>query len=139
VRTLVVAVVLVVAMPSLAGARGGEDVKAIRALLHQRMTLLKQGKFRAMYALTTSRFRARCPYVRFARENRRLRRALGRTALVDRIQVRFLAARRAQVAYRFLKNRRPYLWVRFRHRDGYTKVGRRWYDEYDRVACTSLS
>ena len=136
VRALVLALVVALALPTLAGARGGEDVRAIRALLHQQMTLLKQGKYRAMYARTTQRYRANCRYVKFVAVNRRLRRALGPTALVDRIQVKFLTARRAHVAYRFLKNRRPYRWVTFSRRDEYLKVGRRWFDDYDRIACT---
>jgi hypothetical protein len=136
VRVVVLVLVVALAMPAIAGARGGEDVRAIRALLQQRMTLLKQGKYRAMYALTTQRYRANCRYVKFVAVNRKLRRALGRTALVDRIRVKFLAARRAHVAYRFLKNRRPYRWVGFNRRDAYTKVGRRWFDDYDGLACT---
>ena len=135
-RAVILVLVAALAMPAIAGARGGEDVRAIRALLHKQMTLLKQGKYRAMYGLTTQRYRANCRYVKFVAVNRRLRRALGPTALVDRIQVKFLAARRAEVAYRFLKNRRPYRWVTFRQRDAYLKVGRRWFDDYDRIACT---
>jgi hypothetical protein len=135
VRALVLALVVALVVPTLAGARGGADVRAIRAVLHQQMTLLKQGKYRSMYALTTQRYRANCPYVKFVATNRALRQKLGPTALVDRIQVKFLAAKQAQVAYRFLKNRRPYLWVRFGQRDTYTKVGRRWFDDYDGIAC----
>ena len=134
-RVVVLALVAALALPAIAGARGGEDVRAIRALMQQRMTLLKQGKYRAMYALTTQRYRANCRYVKFVAVNRRLRRALGPTALVDRIQVKFLAARRAHVAYRYLKNRRPYRWVGFSRRDAYAKVGRRWFDDYDQLAC----
>lgn len=136
-RALLLAAVLalVLVIPSVAGARGGEDVKALRALLQQQTTLLKQGKFRAMYALTTRRFRNRCRYARFVRSQRADRRRLGPTAQVDRIQVRFLTARRAIVAYRFLKRGRPFVWVRFSRRDLHAKVGSRWYDEYDRIAC----
>jgi hypothetical protein len=136
VRVVVLVLVAALAMPAIAGARGGEDVRAIRALMQQRMTLLKQGKYRALYALTTQRYRANCRYVKFVAVNRRLRRALGPTALTDRIQVKFLAARRSHVAYRYLKNRRPYRWVTFSRRDAYLKVGRRWFDDYDRIACT---
>lgn len=135
-RVFVLAILLALALPTLAGARGGADVRAIRTLLHQEMTLLKQGKYRAMYFRTTQGYRARCPYVRFVAKKRALRRALGPTAVVDRIQVKFLAAKRAHVAYRYLKNRRPYLWVSFGRQDAHTKVGRRWFDDYDRLACS---
>ena len=44
-KVVVLVLVAALAMPAIAGARGGEDVRAIRALLQQRMTLLKQGKY----------------------------------------------------------------------------------------------
>jgi hypothetical protein len=136
VRVLVLAVVLVLLSPSLAGARGGADVRAIRALLHRQMALAKDGNFRTLYqTTTTARFRAGCDYDRFVRIHRRLQLRLGPAAQVDRIQVRFTSARRAVVAYRYLKNRRPFLWVRFRAGDLYVKIGRRWYDEHDRTGC----
>ena len=135
-RVVVLVLLAALAMPAIAGGAGGEDVRAIRALLQQRMTLLKQGKYRAMYALTTQRYRANCRYVKFVHVNRELRRKLGPTAVVDRIQVKFLTDKQAHVAYRFLKNRRPYRWVRFSRQDAYTKFGRRWFDDYDRIACT---
>jgi hypothetical protein len=137
VRVALVALgVAVLAIPSVAGARGGEDVKALRALLQKQLTLTKQGEFRVMYDTTTTRrFRARCPYRRFVRLSREARAILGPTAQVDRILARFLSQRRALLSYRFLKNRRPFLRVRFSHRDVYTKVGSGWYDDYDRVSC----
>ena len=127
---------LVLAVPSVAGAKGGKDVQALRTLLQKQLTLTKQGQFRVMYRTTTTkRFRARCPYARFLRGARAARRALGPTAQVDRILVRFLTERRALVSYRFLKRGRPYLRVRFGQRDAYVKVRSGWYDDYDRVAC----
>lgn len=136
-RTAIVApAVLVVAIPGVAGARGGEDVKALRALLQKQLTLTKQGEFRVIYRTTTTRrFRARCPYPRFVQLAREVRAALGPTAKIDRILVRFLSKRRALLSYRFLKNGRPFLRVRFSDRDVYAKVGSRWYDDYDRVGC----
>ena len=137
VRVALVALgVVVLAIPSVAGARGGEDVKALRALLQKQLTLTKQGEFRVIYrTTTTSRFRARCPYRRFVRLAREVRVALGPTAKVDRILVRFLSQRRALLSYRLLKNGRPFLRVRFSDSDVYAKVGSRWYDDYDRVGC----
>jgi hypothetical protein len=133
---LVVLGVAVLAIPSVAGARGGEDVKALRALLQKQLTLTKQGEFRVMYDTTTTRrFRARCPYRRFVRLSREARAILGPTAQVDRILARFLSQRRALLSYRLLKNGRPFVRVRFSHRDLYTKVGSGWYDDYDRVSC----
>jgi hypothetical protein len=128
--------VLVLAVPSVGGAGGGEDVKALRALLQKQLTLTKQGQFRVMYRTTTTRrFRVRCPYRRFARRALAAQAALGRTAQVDRILARFLSQRRALLSYRFLKNGRPVGRVRFSDRDLYAKVGSRWYDDHDRLAC----
>jgi hypothetical protein len=136
-RAAVVAVgVLVLAIPGVARARGGEDVKALRALLQKQLTLTKQGQFRVMYRTTTTkRFRARCPYSRFVRGARAARAALGATAQVDRILARFLTQRRALLSYRLLKNGTPVARVRFSDRDLYAKVGSGWYDDYDRGAC----
>jgi hypothetical protein len=66
------------------------------------------------------------------KENRRI---LGPTAQVDRILVRFVSARSAIVSYRFLRRGRPFLRVRFSDGDRYAKLGVRWFDEYDRLAC----
>jgi hypothetical protein len=133
---LLIALAILLATPALGGAAGGEDVRAIRALLQRELTLLKQAKYPRLYALTTRGFRQRCSYPRFARDSRELRRRLGPSAVVDRIRVDFETKRSAIVEYRYLKNRRPYLWVRFRRGDLYAKVGSRWYDEFDRTACS---
>jgi hypothetical protein len=133
--TVVLACVLALAMPTLGDAAGGRDVRAIRGLLHQQLSLLKQGKFRQLYALTTPGFRQRCSYPRFLRISREARRKLGPTSVVDRIRVDFKSRRLAVVEYRYLKNGKPFLWVRFRKGDRYAKLGTRWYDEFDRLAC----
>jgi hypothetical protein len=135
-RALVLTGVLVLAVPAAGDAAGGRDVRAIRGLLHTQLTLLKQGKFRKLYALTTPAFRRRCPYPRYLSRAREIRRKLGPNSLVDRIRVDFKTRRRAIVEYRYLKNRRPFLWVRFSRGDVYAKLGTRWYDEYDRIACS---
>jgi hypothetical protein len=110
-------------------------VRAIRGLLQQQLTLLKQGKFRQSYALTTPAFRRHCPYPRFLRRAREARRRLGPSAHVDRVRVDFRTRRRAIVEYRVLKNGRPFMWVRFSKGDRYAKLGTRWYDDYDGVKC----
>jgi hypothetical protein len=133
---LILACVLALAVPALGDAAGGRDVRAIRGLLHQQLTLLKEGKFRQLYALKTRGFRQRCPYPRFLRRAREARRKLGPNSQVDRIRVDFKTRRRAIVEYRYLKNRKPFLWVRFSKGDLYAKLGTRWYDEYDPVSCS---
>jgi hypothetical protein len=134
-RALVLACLVALAVPAIGGAAGGRDVRAIRGLLQQQLTLLKQGKFRQSYALTTPAFRRHCPYPRFLRRAREARRRLGPSAHVDRVRVDFRTRRRAIVEYRVLKNGRPFMWVRFSRGDLYAKLGTRWYDDYDGVKC----
>jgi hypothetical protein len=132
---VVLACLVALAVPAIGGAAGGRDVRAIRGLLQQQLTLLKQGKFRQSYALTTPAFRRHCPYPRFLRRAREARRRLGPSAHVDRVRVDFMTRRRAIVEYRVLKNGRPFMWVRFSKGDRYAKLGTRWYDDYDGVKC----
>jgi hypothetical protein len=134
-RALVLACLVALAVPAIGGAAGGRDVRAIRGLLQQQLTLLKQGKFRQSYALTTPAFRRHCPFPRFLRRAREARRRLGPSAHVDRVRVDFRTRRRAIVEYRVLKNGRPFMWVRFSKGDRYAKLGTRWYDDYDGVKC----
>ena len=132
---LVVACLAGLTLPAAVDAAGGRDVRAIRGLLHQELSLLKRGDFRQLYSLTTPEFRRQCRYPRFLYDARRFRRTLGSTAVVDRVRVDFKTRRRAIVEYRYLKNRRPFIWVRFEKGDRYAKLGTRWYDDYDRIAC----
>jgi hypothetical protein len=132
---LVAACLVGLALPAAGDAAGGRDVRALRGLLQQELSLLKQGTFRQLYSLTTPEFRRKCRYPRFLYDARRFRRTLGPTAVVDRVRVDFKTRRRAIVEYRYLKNRQPFIWVRFKKGDGYAKLGTRWYDDYDRIAC----
>lgn len=134
-RVVVLACLVALVLPALGGAAVGRDVTAIRGLLQQELTLLKQGKFRQSYALTTPAFRSHCPYPRFLRQALEARRRLGPSAWVDRVRVDFKTRRRAVVEYRVLKNGRPFMWVRFSNGDRYAKLGSRWYDDYDGVKC----
>jgi hypothetical protein len=134
-RAVVLACLVALSVAATAGAAGGRDVRAIRGLLQQQLTLLKQGKFRQSYALTTPAFRRHCPYPRFLRRAREARRRLRPSAHVDRVRVDFRTRRRAIVEYRVLKNGRPFMWVRFSKGDRYAKLGTRWYDDYDGVKC----
>lgn len=134
-RIVLLACVVALAVPAVGGAAGGRDVRAIRGLLQQQLTLLKKGKFKQSYALTTPAFRRHCPYPRFLRQAREARRRLGASARVDRVRVDFKTRRQAIVEYRVLKNGSPFMWVRFSKGDRYAKLGTRWYDDYDGVKC----
>jgi hypothetical protein len=105
-----------------------------RATLLQQAALLKQAKWRAMYATYTPRYRRSCPYTRFVQNARATRRVLGPDFELRRIQVRLETASRAIVAYSFVRNGQTLARVTLRHRDVYTKIGSRWYDERDRVS-----
>jgi hypothetical protein len=60
-RVVVLTCLVALVLPALGGAAVGRDVTAIRGLLQQELMLLKQGKFRQSYALTTPAFRSHCP------------------------------------------------------------------------------
>lgn len=105
-----------------------------KATLTQQASLFKQGKWKAMYATYTPRYRRACPYARFVTGQRQARSLIGTTFQLRGIQVRTETRTRAIVAYRFVRNGQTIANVTFRHRDVYVKIGSRWYDELDRVS-----
>ena len=98
--------------------------------------LLRQGRFRVMYRTTyTPAFRANCPWRTFVKRQRFGRRYLGPGFKVRDLRVRMVTPTRALLAYRFVRaNGQTAANVTFRHRDVYSKLGSRWYDEYDSVS-----
>jgi hypothetical protein len=104
-----------------------------KATLLQQVALLKQAKWRAMYATYTQRFRRSCPYSKFVAGQREGRRVIGTRFSVTGIRVRAETATRAIVAYRIVREGRTLGEVRLRDRDIYVRIGSRWYDELDRV------
>jgi hypothetical protein len=135
VRVLIAGLLCLVAIPAVAGAAGGKDVRAIRAVLQKQGSLIRQGEWRALYALTTPRMRSRCPYPRYRQLMQANRRLLGTNFRIDRIRVRFRASTRAVVAYRVVRPGKQAISVPFSAGDLYAKIGSRWYDEYDAIAC----
>ena len=105
-----------------------------KATILQQIALYKQGKWRAMYATYTPRFRRSCGYRRFVSVQTRNRGVTGTSFQLRGIQVRRETPSRAILAYRLVQGGRTVLQVTFRHRDVYTRIGGRWYDELDRVS-----
>jgi hypothetical protein len=128
-RWLVLGLIAVAAVP-IASAQGTTP----RATLLQQAQLLKQAKWRAMYATLTPGFRRACPYARFVQNSRQTRQALGANFQVRNIQVRNETPTRAIVAYMFFKDGRAIARVTLAHRDVYVKLRGRWYDQLDRVS-----
>ena len=128
-RWVALALIALVAVP-IASAQGTTP----RATLLQQAQLLKQAKWRAMYATYTPRFKRSCPYARFVTQQRQNRRILGTNFQIRGIQVRNETPTRAIVAYTFVKDGRPIAQVTLRHRDVYVKSGGRWLDQLDRVS-----
>jgi hypothetical protein len=129
-RTVILAGLAVALLAPVASAQRSTP----RATILQQAALLKQEKWRAMYATYTPRFRRSCPYARFLRNARETRRALGPNFELRQIQTRLETASRAIVAYSFVRNGRTLARVTFAHRDVYRKIGSRWYDELDRLS-----
>lgn len=121
---------LVVALLAPAALAQGSTPKAT---ITQQASLFKQGKWKALYATYTPRFRRACPYSRFVTGQRRARSVLGTNFQLGGIRVRMETRTRAVVAYRFVRNGQTIANVTFSHRDLYVKIGSRWYDQLDRV------
>ena len=130
VRVVVVSLIAVAVLVPVASAQRATP----RATLLQQASLLKQAKWRAMYATYTARFRRNCPYARFVRNGQQTRQAIGTSFQLRDIRVRFETQTRAIVAYSFVRNGRTLARVTFRHRDVYAKIGPRWFDQLDRVS-----
>jgi hypothetical protein len=127
------AFIAVVALALLAPTASAQGTSP-RSTLLQQASLVKQAKWRAMYATYTPRFRRSCPYPTFVQNARRLRAILGTNFQVRGIQVRTESRTRAIVAYHFVRGGRTVASVTFAHRDVYTRIGSRWYDDLDRVS-----
>jgi hypothetical protein len=134
--TLAVLAIVLAAPASVSGASASsQQTPGPKDLVLRQTTLLKQGRWRELYATYTLRFRQSCPYSTFVAQGREMRRSLGAFRLSG-IQVRNETPTRAILAYSFVKNGRVIGRITFRHRDVYVKVGGRWLDERDRVtAC----
>jgi hypothetical protein len=130
---IAIAAVALLAPPAVSGAHEQRGEHPRNTLLRQ-TSLLKQGKWRDMYATYTLRFRRSCPYATFVRHGRQTRQVLGPEFELRGVRVRMETAKRALVAYTFARGRRTLATVTFQHRDVYVRIGSRWFDELDRVS-----
>lgn len=130
---LAILAVALAAPASVSGASASPQTE-VKALILQQVKLFKQGRWRTMYATYSPRFRRNCPYPTFLEAQRQVRQVLGTRFTLEGIKVRVETARRAIVAYRFVKNGRTIASVTFATRDVYTRIGSRWYDDLDRVS-----
>jgi hypothetical protein len=126
--------IAVLALALVAPAASAPSASTPRATILQQVSLFKQGKWRAMYATYTPRFRRSCSYAKFVQAQRQVRGILGTNFELRGIQVRYETGRRAVIAYTFVRNGQTIGRVTFRNRDVYAKIGSRWYDELDRVS-----
>jgi hypothetical protein len=133
-RVVLAVVVLALLAPPAISAGSQQRVENPKNLLLRQSSLLRQGKWRAMYATFTPRFRRSCPYAKFVRQQRQNRQLLGPTFRLRDIRIRLETARRAILAYRLVREGRTIAAVTFRHRDVYVLIGSRWFDELDRVS-----
>ncbi len=125
---------LAVVLAAPASVASTSQAAEVRAVLVKQAGLLKEGRWRAMYATYTPRFRRSCPYAKFVSQSRQTRQILGPNFKLQGISVRAETATRAIVAYRFVRDGRTIAQVTLKHRDVYVKIGSRWYDELDRVS-----
>lgn len=132
--TVLFVVVLALLAPSAVTGASTQRSQDPKTTLLRQATLLKQAKWREMYATFTLRFRRSCPYAKFVSQQRRTRQFLGTRFQLRGIQVRLETASRAIIAYRFVRDGRTIAAVTLRQRDVYRLIGTRWYDELDRVS-----
>jgi len=134
VAVVLLLVLLLVGPAAGAPASGGSSP---RAVFFTQATLFRHGQFGAMYDTTYTRnYRAHCPWGYFFRGQTVLKRYLGSGFKVRGVRARMLSARRALLAYQFVRaNGQLAGAVTFKQGDVYAKVGSRWYDEYDRNGC----
>jgi len=134
-RAIILAVLaIVLAAPASVSGASSSPSTEVKALILKQTQLFKQGRWRAMYATYTPSFRRSCPFPTFLEAQRQTRQFLGTRFTIAGIKVRVETARRAIVAYRFVKNGKTVASVTFQNRDVYTRIGSRWYDELDRVS-----
>lgn len=132
--TALFVVVLALLAPSAVTGASTQRSQDPKTTLLRQATLMKQAKWREMYATFTARFRRSCPYAKFVSQQRRTRQFLGTRFQLRGIQVRLETASRAIIAYRFVKDGRTVAAITLKDRDVYKLVGSRWYDELDRVS-----
>jgi hypothetical protein len=130
-------VVAVFALALVAPAASAPSASTPRATILQQVSFFRQGKWRAMYATYTARFRRSCPYRRFVRAQLEARQILGTNVQVRGIRVRNETARRALIAYTVVRNGQTLGRVTFADRDVYLRVGSGWFDDLDRVSTCS--
>ncbi len=130
----VAAIALALLAPASVSGASSSSATDVKALLLKQSQLFKQGKWRAMYATYSPKFRASCPYTKFVAGQRETRRILGTNFQLRGIRVRVETARRAITAYSFVRDGKTLGAVTFRDRDVYAKIGSRWYDELDRLS-----
>jgi hypothetical protein len=125
---------VVTALAGLGHASHATDTTDVRAVLLRQNELFKQGRWQAMYEEYTPRYRKRCPFARFVADQRAVRKELGTRFTLRGIRVRVRGGQ-ATVAYRAVAaNGRTLGAVTLADGDRYTRIGGRWYDEYDRVS-----
>jgi hypothetical protein len=132
--TALIVVLLALLAPSAVTGASTQRSEDPKTTLLKQATLMKQAKWREMYATYTARFRRNCPYAKFVAQARQTRQFLGTRFQLRGIQVRLETASRAIIAYRFVRDGRTIAAVTLKNRDVYKLIGSRWYDELDRVS-----
>jgi hypothetical protein len=120
------AVVGVLAAPGAAAPRA--DADTVKALLQRETTLFNAGSWKALYALYTPSFRAKCKFAAWSAANRQFRKQAGPVTTAN-VTVR-VTGRRALASY-VIKAKSGNTLARAKG-DVYVKIGGRWLDEETR-------
>jgi hypothetical protein len=132
---LLLLLVLLLAAPATAVRQSGTS--GPRTVFFKQAGLFRQGKYRVMYETTyTANYRRHCSWRQFKRGQSAFKRYLGPGYTIHNVRVRRLSAKRALLTYQFLhRSGTNALTVTARQHDLYSKIGRRWYDDYNGNAC----
>jgi hypothetical protein len=101
------------------------DASSVKALVQRETALFNAGNWRALYALYTPSFRAKCGFAVWSAANRQFRRQTGPVTTAN-ITVR-VSDKRALANY-LIKSKTGKMLARARG-DVYLKIGGRWLDE----------
>jgi hypothetical protein len=128
-RSVIVVVAVAASLAGSAGAAPRSDADSVKALLQRETALFNAGKWRALYALYTPSFHAKCPFEPWAAVNRQGRRQVGPVTTVN---ISVQATGNRAVASYVVKNRTGKVLARTKG-DVYLKIAGRWLDE--QTAC----
>jgi hypothetical protein len=105
------------------------EVTKVRAVLAQEVGLFNRKRWQPMWGMYSPRVRSHCSYSRYVVAMRSVRNASGPVTLRN-VTAR-VTGRRGFVLYQIVANGRVVGGATAKNRDVYTRIGGRWFDDFD--------